>query len=92
MLGSEHDGEALAAARMAERMRRALGLSWGELMGAEAPAEAEGWRATVARCQTHSGLLTPWERAFLATLAGYGATPTARQLHTLAGIAAKVGR
>jgi len=32
MLGSAHEGEALAAARMAERMRLELGLSWAELL------------------------------------------------------------
>jgi hypothetical protein len=97
MLGSAHDGEALAAARHAERIRRELGLTWGELMGAgeapaEAPVEAEAWRAMVVRCQAAGRLLTTWERDFLTVLAGYSATPTARQLHTLAGISAKIGR
>jgi hypothetical protein len=97
MMGSEHDGEALAAARMAERMRRAMGLTWAELLSGaeampEAPVEAEGWRATVARCQAAGGLLNAWERQFLVVLAGYSATPSARQLHKLAAIASKVAR
>jgi hypothetical protein len=32
MLGAEHDGEVLAAARHAERMRRDLGVTWEELI------------------------------------------------------------
>lgn len=32
MLGSEHDGEALTAARRAEDQRRKLGMTWAELL------------------------------------------------------------
>ena len=32
LLGSEHDGEALAAARQAEKIRKKLGLTWEELL------------------------------------------------------------
>jgi hypothetical protein len=31
MLGSEHDGEALAAARQVERLRTEAGLTWAEI-------------------------------------------------------------
>ena len=32
LLGSEHDGEALAAARQAEKIRKRMGLTWAELL------------------------------------------------------------
>ena len=32
MLGSEHDGEVLAAARQAERLRRQMGAAWSDLI------------------------------------------------------------
>jgi hypothetical protein len=35
MLGSEHDGEALTAARRAEDQRRKLGMTWAELLAIE---------------------------------------------------------
>ena len=34
MLGSDHDGEVLAAARQAERMRKETGRTWDELLAA----------------------------------------------------------
>jgi hypothetical protein len=43
MLGSDHDGEILAAARTAEQQRRKLNLTWDELI-VEAAAEAR-WAA-----------------------------------------------
>ena len=93
MLGSEHDGEALAAARMAERIRRDMGASWGDLIGQDAAPAApapDPWQATVAACQAQNARLTAWETAFLAVLAGYTHPPSAKQAATLAGIAARV--
>jgi hypothetical protein len=39
MLGSDHDGEVLNAARAAERMRREAGLTWPEILKSEAVPE-----------------------------------------------------
>lgn len=89
MLGSAHDGEALAAARMADRMRAAAGLSWGDIVGA-GPAEAAPWRRAVARCQARPDPLTPWERRYLASLMSFEAL-SYRQMEILTGIAAKCG-
>jgi hypothetical protein len=51
MLGSDHDGEALAAARMAERIRRRMGVQWDDLlislpagMGRPADGRAHSYR------------------------------------------------
>src|ERR1700738_2141820 len=38
MMGSAHDGEALAAARQAERLRAEAGLTWGEILLPRLPA------------------------------------------------------
>jgi hypothetical protein len=41
LLGSDHDGEALAAARQAEKIRKKLGLTWEELL-VPSPARGRG--------------------------------------------------
>jgi hypothetical protein len=38
MLGSAHDGEVVNAARVAEKMRRELGLQWAEILTGQTPA------------------------------------------------------
>ena len=44
LLGSEHDGEVVAAARLAERLRRSAGVSWSEMLQPAPRASAhEGW-------------------------------------------------
>ena len=45
MMGSEHDGEALAAARMAERLRLQIGATWSELL-TERPPQPQPHRTT----------------------------------------------
>jgi hypothetical protein len=50
MLGSTHDGEALAAGRRAERMRAAAGTTWFELLSPPRPAFAS--RAAVEPTET----------------------------------------
>ena len=92
MLGSAHDGEALAAARMAERMRREAGATWHELLAASEPhtaTEAPPWRQLVQSCQARPGRLTAWEVGFVREIAGYTREPSQRQMAILAGIAAK---
>lgn len=97
MLGSDHDGEALAAARTAERLRREAGVTWHDLLTMPAAPATEahtardeiGWRAALAICRAHRGELTPWEMHFVDTLASYR-RPTPRQLSVLARIFAKV--
>jgi hypothetical protein len=77
MMGSVHDGEALAAARTAERMRRDAGLSWQELLNAnqrvdnQAPTAPVSWRQTVAECLNRRGSLRTWEAGFLESLSGF---------------------
>jgi hypothetical protein len=102
MLGSEHDGEVLAAARAAEVLRRRMGAQWDELLTPPAatpgrPAteawsarrpDPDDWRATVAWCRRHHGALSPWEASFLAALAAFPRI-SPKQQTILAGIVAK---
>lgn len=79
MLGSASDGEALNAARAAERLRQAAGLSWSEMLSTAAPAPTQPaapppspWRAMLAACQRRPEVLTEWEQRFIATLGQQG--------------------
>jgi hypothetical protein len=97
MMGSRHDGEVLAAARTAERMRREAGVSWQELLVdtgvAELPAAereaAADWRNLCAQLQRRAGDLRPWERRFVASLPNFPRL-SAKQRGVLASIAERV--
>jgi hypothetical protein len=92
MLGSEHDGEVLAAARAAERLRAQAGATWAELLGAAVARQRDqvpGWRAMVAACLAHRELLTDWERQFVSDLRRQ-ARLSRKQLAILSRIAAGV--
>lgn len=86
MLGSQHDGEALTAARLAEALRCSAGVTWGEIVG----AELDDAHDLIIRCLDHPELLTNWEINFLHSLRGF-VDPSPRQLATLDRIAARVG-
>lgn len=79
MLGSDHDGEVLAAARAAERLRRALGVSWDGLLTnppvapSERPHEADplrgrDWRTLASACAGYQIYLNRWESEFVGGL------------------------
>lgn len=96
MLGSDHDGEVLAAARQAERLRRAARLTWPELIaGTPTPdpasdSEPLDWRDAVTLCRAYPDRLTSWEAAFVENVAGYRSPPSARQQQILDRLVAKV--
>ena len=79
LLGSDHDGEALAAARQAEKLRKKVGLSWDELLvpsprqrsGDPPSEELTDWRWACHFCLERSRSLTRWELNFVATVARY---------------------
>ena len=87
-MGSDHDGEALAAARQAEKIRKKVGLTWEELLvpsprsrAADPPLEdLTDWRWTCHFCLERYRWLTRWELDFVATVARYQKTPSAKQL------------
>jgi hypothetical protein len=82
MLGSDHDGELIAAARAANRQIKALGLDWREVVArafrpaptgrhptsAAAPPGPKGAHDQIAECLAWPGLLSAWETGFLTSL------------------------
>jgi hypothetical protein len=97
LLGSEHDGEALAAARQAEKIRKKLGLTWEELLvpsirheSADPPPEdLTDWRWACHFCLERHRSLTSWELNFVATVARYQKPPSAKQLIILQRLVAR---
>jgi hypothetical protein len=81
MMGSAHDGEALNAARAAERLRVQLGLQWADLLtnppieppkrqetpsrDGVDPLHGRDWRAVAAACGRHRTFLNTWEATFI---------------------------
>lgn len=98
MLGSDHDGEVVAAARQAERIRKALGLSWDDLLisparptshGRPPPHDIPDWRRACQLCMTRFDILSNWEMTFLQSLARYRGQPSAKQLAVLERLIAR---
>jgi hypothetical protein len=91
MMGSSHDGEVLAAARQAERIRRDAGVTWAEIIAPEATIDPppSDWRALVLWCLRHPNRLSAWERTeFLPSLIAYRQL-SPRQTEILTAIARK---
>jgi hypothetical protein len=75
MLGSAYDGEVVAAARQAERIRCAADLTWPEILSPPAaprqlsvPSRPPSAAEALNLCIDHCDLLTPWERRFVASI------------------------
>ena len=93
MLGSSHDGEALAAARKACQLVQERGATWPEVLGLndmEQPSP-EPYHLTLARelLGRGKGIITRWERDFLLGIMGHKILKQ-KQIETLDGIAAKI--
>jgi hypothetical protein len=97
LLGSEHDGEALAAARQAEKLRKKLGVTWEELLVPPTrqrskglpPEELTDWQAACLFCLEHCQSLTRWELDFVATIARYTKPPSVKQWSVLYRLVAR---
>jgi hypothetical protein len=97
LFGSEHDGETLAAARQAEKIRQKLGLTWEELLVRSSrqrpadppPEELTDWRWACHFCLERYWLLTSWELDFVATVARYTKPPSTKQLIILQRLVAR---
>jgi hypothetical protein len=73
MLGSAHEGEVVAAARQAERLRAEAGLTWAEILLPRLPAPPQGQNvhtvaAAVAFLLDHEDVMTEWEATFVRSL------------------------
>jgi hypothetical protein len=107
MLGSDRDGEVVAAVRALGRTLASIGADWHELAKAlaaepktvvvyrDAPAHDETWLIIAEYCRDNDkGRLTPKERSFVRDMTFRlvnGGQPTERQAGWLRAIYAKVG-
>jgi hypothetical protein len=97
LLGSDHDGEALAAARQAEKIRKKVGLTWEELLVPSIrqrskdlpPEDLTDWRWACHFCLERYQWLTSWELDFVATIARYKKAPSAKQMAILQRLVAR---
>ena len=92
LIGSAHDGEALAAARKAHQLIVQRGATWPEVLGlATMPAAPAPDHLTEARdlLKRGKGILTRWERDFLLGIMSH-ASLKAKQVESLEAIRAKV--
>jgi hypothetical protein len=99
MLGSEHDGEVVAAARAAEELRRRAKLTWPQILEpAPQPGclPAQGGPKAVdealALACAWIGALTEWEAHFVRTLIKQRAPASPKQREILNKICEKIQR
>lgn len=101
MMGSDHDGEALNAARLASRLVRANKTTWEELLSPTVsaptyryeppPPPMRHWQAKAAKILVrYPDLVSEWEREFLKSLSRRFTTPTEKQAAILQRILRKV--
>jgi hypothetical protein len=89
MLGSDHDGEVINAARAADRLVRDAGLRWPDI-AMPAPPRDRGDNDPVGFCLARPGVLTDWEERFLRSIARQPYRLTPKQCAVLGGIVSKV--
>jgi hypothetical protein len=102
MVGSAHDGEALNAARLADKVVRSLGLTWTEVLApspelvlaSSGPNPLIGWpaqwRNALRVCGQCGGSLGDRELSFVRSLAASKRNPSPRQLAWLRSITERV--
>jgi hypothetical protein len=83
LFSSAHEGERASAAALADKMVRASGLTWADLIAPRFPVEQQIGVALAGR-----DALSRWERGFLYSINGKR-TLTPKQRDLLDGIAAK---
>src|SRR4029077_2168129 len=96
-LGSAHDGEAVAAARQAERLRAGGGLTWGELVIPRLPAARRSSSVqTVAEAVEfllkRQDFLTDWECDFVQSVGQLQFPAPPKQIDVLQRLVEKVRR
>lgn len=92
MIGSAHDGEALAAARKAHQLLMQRNATWPEVLGLDpVPTAPEPDHLVEARdlLKRGKGLLTRWEHGFLLGIMSAN-TLAPKQVVSLEAIRAKV--
>jgi hypothetical protein len=107
MAGSKHDGEVVNAARAADRLLRARGLCWDDVICVPClepgpppdpdPAHFDfdfddlDWTDAVGLCLARRHELRPRDRHFVESLNEWCGTPTSRQLAWLKDIFERLG-
>ena len=90
LFGSDHDGERASAAAMADKIVRARGLTWSDVLTSVQPRTPNTIRDKIRLAQSHMDLLSLWERGFI-----YGVERKAKlsdkQIGVLDEIVAKIG-
>jgi hypothetical protein len=99
LLSSDQPGERQAAAEAANRLVRASGLRWTDVLDPppqrppeprrRASRRSPPWRSLLATCRAHPELLTRWEREFVGSLSGFR-TISKKQYAILARLAGRV--
>ncbi len=101
LLGSNQNGEVVAAARAIERTLRADGKDWHTLVASigTAPRRAQPasnhwsglhWRSTAEFCAAHAQYLNGWEAGFVDSLLKRRYPPTDKQAACLENIRQKI--
>jgi hypothetical protein len=97
MFGSVHEGERAAAAALADRIIRELGLRWADvisvpLVPAEHGPEDVSWQAALACCLDHIDELDARSRAFVNSLSRWRGEPSPKQRDWLFDLYVRVHR
>jgi hypothetical protein len=96
LFGSHHDGEVLAAARMAHRIIREAGATWPEALTPTLPAPEpqrqarDDWRTALRFCLDNFDLLDERDGGFIRSIHSYRHMPSAPQLKWLADCCRKL--
>jgi hypothetical protein len=92
-LGSNHDGEVLAAGRLAHDLARRLGATWDELLRAtprSLAAPPSSISAKLSLCRRRLSELTAWEQQFVLSLHHFRRL-SEKQLRILDRLVAAIG-
>jgi hypothetical protein len=94
-LGSDHDGEVVAAGRTADRMVRDAGLTWPDVVQPRLPTPPPdpvpfGDVGEIKFCLRRWHALSGWERDFLVSIRDQRRPLSTRQRNTLARIVDKL--
>jgi hypothetical protein len=96
MFGSAHDGERAAAAALADRLVRELGLQWADIISVPlVPADPIGtddidWQQALKICLGNIDELDQRSRAFIQSLSRWRGQPSQKQVDWLRDIYARV--
>ena len=82
LLGSDHDGEIVAAGRKAHQFIRCLGLTWADVIF----CPPESWWDMATDCTRQAQRLNDRERDFIRNIARLRRPPTDKQLAWLQSI------